>query len=232
MAIDSEDDLEDDRDDDDMESDSDSEASASSSTDSEGNVDDTDETLGISSGFNDQMEARTTAAGDPYVAHFSTPAPAPPQLDSLQSTKVVPHTTGSSCKVNTTPLFKSSVDVHMAGPLLDAWDAILTNHVTVAAPLNGKSPKKKQSNAHTRRAWEEFAAGPYQHVREVLARNWKSVNRSAMKRSSASSGEDNGSNRSARTEFSPLQLAMYPAIARYADVLISSETRQVSLSRR
>ncbi|KAL9179493.1 hypothetical protein ACHAXT_008783 [Thalassiosira profunda] len=144
---------------------------------------------------------------DPYDAHFSRPSL--PQLDSLQSSPLVPHT-GNGRKVDAS-LLDASTEVQLAGPILDMWDEIAGNGDGANNGQKGSlSTKKKEL---TRRAWEDFAAGPYQHVRQALTRNWKGCNRPALKR--AKKGDT----------FSPLQLALYPSIARYADVLVTSETR-------
>jgi len=231
MAIDSDDDL----DESDEDSSSESESDASSSEDSESDAEMQDSDDNESEGDNLQDKGSNGQSGpkaaDPYDAHFSKPML--PQLDSLQSTSLVPHT-GNNQKVSTKALLNSSVDVQMSGPILDCWDDTTNALENGASVQNGmKSPKKKQGN--TRKNWEALAAGPYQHVRQVLSRNWKSVNRSALKRSSAagdgaeeSNGSDEHAGGSVGKVFSSLQLAMYPAVSRYADVMISSETRQVS----
>mmetsp|Transcript_28698 Transcript_28698/g.60592 ORF Transcript_28698/g.60592 Transcript_28698/m.60592 type:complete len:961 (+) Transcript_28698:101-2983(+) len=231
MAVDSDDDDSDTDSDDETESDS----QASSSEESEDSDADNMENAsdeGDQTGLENQLETKIPSAEDPYEAHFSKPSL--PQLESLQSTQVqVVPLTGNNRKVSTTSLLNSSVDVQMSGPLLDAWDKIVTDVSSGGAIQNGKSPnkKKKQSNIQTKRAWESFASGPYQHVRQVLTRNWKTVNKSALKRRTSAGG---GGEEGAESDngivggkvFSSLQLAMYPAVARYADVLISSETRQ------
>mmetsp|Transcript_23035 Transcript_23035/g.49872 ORF Transcript_23035/g.49872 Transcript_23035/m.49872 type:complete len:880 (+) Transcript_23035:50-2689(+) len=212
MAVDSDDDA-DDSDEDSTESDNESESSEESGSDAEMKYSDEDEPAGESSSENKVVnnDQKAVVAEDPYEAHFSKPKL--PELDTLQSdTQIAPHT-GNNRKVLTASLLKSSMDVQMSGPLLDSWDKVMTN----ISGDNGKSPKKSKSNIHTKKAWEEYSAGPYQHVRQVLERNWKGVNKSALKRSSGG-GEGK--------VFSPLQSVMYPAISRYADVLISSETRQ------
>lgn len=212
MAVDSDsdDDVED-SDDNSSESDGESESSEQSEEDAGMNSSDEDDSGSVSKSKAANNHQKT-AAEDPYEAHFSKPTL--PQLDALSDARIVPHT-GNNRKVITAPLLNSAVDVQMSGPLLDSWDKVLTNSIGSDA---GKSPKKKQSNVNTKNAWEDCASGPYQHVRQVLERNWKGVNKSALKRSSSGGREGK--------VLSPLQTVMYPAIARYADVLISSETRQ------
>ena len=196
----------------------------------------------------------TTASEDPYEAHFSKPPL--PQLDSLPTIatsttsstqqQLVPHT-GNNRKVNTSSLLNSSMDIQMSGPLLDSWDECMNKHGGSSNSADGASSassakhKKKQSKSSTsevgkqvKKTWEEFAHGPYQHMRQVLTRNWKSVNKGALKRNSkrGSMADDTGVDVDEGDEngklFSSLQLSLYPAIARYADVMISAETRQVS----
>jgi len=231
MAVDSDDDDSDTDSDDETESDSQASSSEESEDSDAGNMENASDE-GDQTGLENQLETKIPSAEDPYEAHFSKPSL--PQLESLQSTQVqVVPLTGNNRKVSTTSLLNSSVDVQMSGPLLDAWDKIVTDVSSGGAIQNGKSPnkKKKQSNIQTKRAWESFASGPYQHVRQVLTRNWKTVNKSALKRRTSAGG---GGEEGAESDngivggkvFSSLQLAMYPAVARYADVLISSETRQ------
>lgn len=224
MVVDSHGDSDDSEDD----TESDSDASSSSDVSDDSDEDMEDESNGSSSEKEEEQpdsaketETKTAAAEDPYEAHFSKPALS--KLDSSQSTQVAPHT-GKLHKVTTASVLNSSVDVQMSGRLLNSWDSIVKN-VGGTVP-NGKTPKKKQSNLQTRKAWEEFATGPNQHVKQVLSRNWKNVNKSALKRSARGARKESESTGGVGKEFSALQLAMYPAMARYADVLISSETRQ------
>ncbi|KAL7510180.1 hypothetical protein ACHAXN_012507 [Cyclotella atomus] len=139
---------------------------------------------------------------DPFEAHFSK-APLP-QLDvsEIKKTKDLVALTQQIRKVNTSML-DSSLDVHLSGPLLDQWESI-----EEAMKMQSNGAKK----SHVRRAWEHFAKGPFGHAREILTRNWREVNKSYIR----------GDGR----VFSSLQLALYPAISRYADVLMTAETRQ------
>jgi hypothetical protein len=143
---------------------------------------------------------------DPFEAHFSKEPL--PQLDDgeKKKTKLVA-LTHHIRKVNTSMLH-SALDVHLSGPLLDQWTSI--EKATGLQSVNGEEAKK----CRVRRAWEYFAKGPYGHAREVLTRNWREVNQSYIR--------GNGDR-----VFSSLQLALYPAISRYADVLMTAETRQV-----
>ena len=101
------------------------------------------------------------------------------------------------------------MQVHLSGPILDSWKAL-----TSALPDKTKP----------RQVWKAFARGPQQHTRQILSRNWNSVNRSALKRSQRDKDENENDIR-----LSPLQQVLHPAISNYADVLISMESRQVSV---
>ena len=107
----------------------------------------------------------------------------------------------------------------MSGRLLDTWDsAPRSSTVANSSGRDGKSDEKKKNAIQTTKSWEAFSLGPYQFVRQVLTSNWKNVNKAALKHSK---------NVSKLNIFSPMQMAIYPAVARYADVLITSETHQV-----
>lgn len=146
---------------------------------------------------------------DPYEAHFSKSTLEQPE--SLQSS------TTKSRLVPTRPFLKSSLEVQISGRLLNTWECALTCIVDSSGGHPDKSSEKKMNGIQTKKAWEEFASGPYQYVRKALTSNWRSVNTSVWKHT------DNGS---IRNVFSALQMTMYPAVSRYADVLITSESRQ------
>lgn len=148
------------------------------------------------------------AAEDPYEAHFSQQPL--PQLDSTESTNLVPHL-GKSSKVNTSSLLSSSMQVHLSGPILDSWETL----------TGSKLPDKTKS----KQMWRAFAGWPQQHTRQVLSRNWNTVNRSALKRNKQRESSENEND----IRLSSLQQVIYPAMSRYADVLISMESRQVSI---
>ncbi|KAL7519036.1 hypothetical protein ACHAWX_003832 [Stephanocyclus meneghinianus] len=168
---------------------------------------------------------------DPYEAHFSKPPL--PQLDpsseklTSKQFQIVPLTENIR-KVDTTKL-SSSVEVQLSGPLLEIWECLenaISNKMGNVEVSIGRKLKKKDCLQKT---WEEFTRGPYRHAREVLTRNWREVNEMALKRGGKikSANEGNTSNDSdASKVFTSLQLVLYPAIARYADVLVTTETRQ------
>ncbi|KAL7549351.1 hypothetical protein ACHAWF_012623 [Thalassiosira exigua] len=145
-----------------------------------------------------------TSAEDPYDAHFSKPPL--PASDSASPAPVLR-------KVPATALIDASVDLRMCGPLLDAWESTSSD----ASKADGMARDGRPSGG-SRKAWEAFASGPHRHVRKALTRNWGRVNRSARRRSGGGGGKGG--------DFSPLQLALYPAVARYADVLVTTETRR------
>ena len=145
-------------------------------------------------------------AEDLYETHFSK-SPLPQLMDTTEHANLMKHLTKSS-KVNTTSVLSSSLQVHLSGPTLDSW-----NSITTAAP-NETKPKQ---------LWKAFAKGPQQHVRQVLSRNWNTVNRSALKRNQRERSENENS-----MSFSSLQQVLYPVISSYADILITNESRQVS----
>ena len=243
MDIDSDGDYSDSNSDDDDDDDDDSDSSeddASEESDAEldqqQSDDDTEEE---GSGTNTDIVVAT--AEDPYEQHFSRPPL--PQLDSLTTTSqqqkqqqlVVPHA-GNNRKVSTSSILKSSsIDVQISGPLLDTFDNIVTTRHNSSNSTdtnnNGKkSNKKKQSStsqataaAATKQSWNEFALGPYKHVRQVITRNWSHVNNNKSEKNKKNKmGDDD------KVIFTSLQTVLYPAISRYADVLICSENRQVS----
>mmetsp|Transcript_26454 Transcript_26454/g.63482 ORF Transcript_26454/g.63482 Transcript_26454/m.63482 type:complete len:892 (-) Transcript_26454:264-2939(-) len=233
IALDSDDDASD-SDEDSAESDSESnssEESKDSDAEMDGSGDDISEDEFSSKDeerqqevLDNQQKNSPSAVNDPYEAHFSKPPL--PQLDSLQSVQMVP-LTGNDRKVPTASITNSSVDVHMSGALLESWDLAMANSTCGdnTAPNNEKPPKKKQGNIHAKNVWGDFASAPYQHVREVLARNWKSFNKPVLKRSSMGT-EDEASDDGPGKLFSSFQSVMYPGLSRYADVLVTSESRQ------
>ena len=237
----------------DVDSDDDDDYSNSSSDDDDSEDDEIEESDAeldqqSDDDVNEEGVSGTVAtAEDPYEQHFSRPPL--PQLNSLTTSEstsqqqhqkqqqlVVPHT-GNNRKVSTSSILKSSsMDVQICGPLLDTFDNIVTSHNNNSITTNtnnSKSTKKKQSSASqasavaataTKKSWNEFALGPYQHVREVIARNWSTVNKDKSGKKKNNKGDDD------KVIFTSLQTVLYPAISRYADVLITSENRQVSIS--
>ena len=158
-----------------------------------------------------------STAVDPYEAHFSKSTME--QSESSQS-QAAPSNATQFRHVPTLPSLKSSLEVQMSGRLLDTWGSA-SRSSTVAnysSGREGKSDEKKQNAIQTTKSWEEFSLEPYQFVRQVLASNWKNLNKTALKHTK---------NGSKLNIFSPMQMAIYPAVARYADVLITSETHQV-----
>ena len=237
MDIDSDDDYSDsnsDDDDDDSDSEDDEIEESDAELDQQQSDDDNEEE---GSGTNTDIVVAT--AEDPYEQHFSRPPL--PQLDSLTASTtpssqqlVVPHT-GNNRKVSTSSILKSSsIDVQISGPLLNTFDNIVTRHNSNNNSTNTnnngkKSNKKKQSSASkattatAKQSWNEFALGPYKHVRQVITRNWSTVNKS-----NKSEKKKNKMGDDAKVIFTSLQTVLYPALSRYADVLICSENRQVS----
>ena len=210
LTAESDDDDDDDDDDDsivsnDNDSDDDTESVSSSSSHSQQSHSDSDDNMDMDDD-EDDVELPKGTVEDPYEAHFSKQPL--PQLDSKDNTKLMPHLSNSS-KVDTSSLLSSSVQVHLSGPILDSWKAL-----TSALPDKTKP----------RKVWRAFARGPQQHTRQILSRNWNSVNRSALKRGQRDKSENENDIR-----LSSLQQVLYPAISNYADVLISMESRQVSV---
>lgn len=155
----------------------------------------------------------SSLAQDPFETHFSKPPL--PQLDAQTKAQnrgvQLVALTQNSRKVNTS-ILNSSVDVHLSGPILDQWDSL-------ERAMEISDEKQPQERKYVRKLWEQFAKGPYDHAREVLTRNWKDVNKSFLRAKSSN-----------EKVFSSLQLALYPAVSRYADVLMTAETRQVRYS--
>lgn len=147
-----------------------------------------------SSGEDDSVDERdmqdalqSHAAGrDPYDKHFNEPFDRANEAIGKKSRRI-----------STTSMLSSSIDMQATGSLIEILE-------------NVESIEKKRSK--TRKAWEALSLGPYQHVRQVLTRNWAGVNHLKDNKLSV--------------PFSPLQLALYPAISSYADVMISSVTRR------
>jgi hypothetical protein len=188
-----------------------------------------------SSGIVVALTAATTDASspatcevDPYDAHFSRVVASSPnvgQSSSLDATAKsstnIPPSIVRSCQSSGT------MEISLSGRLLAAWE----DHARVAIADYG--------------TWEGFARGPYRHVRKVLSGNWDVVNKSLLTTSSPVRqrhrllqrqlpNQDVGPNVDdhLRDIMTPLQMAIYPAISRYADVLITSETRRVSARER
>ncbi len=160
---------------------------------------------------NDDTEMKSCVV-DPYEAHFSKSTLEQPE--SLQSST----SSTKSRLVPTRPFLNSSLEVQISGRLLNTWECALTCIVDSSGRRPEKSSEMKMNGIQTKKAWEEFALRPYQYVRKALTSNWRSVNTTVWKHT------DNGSKRNV---FSALQMTMYPAVSRYADVLITSESRQV-----
>ncbi len=155
------------------------------------------------------------AAADPYEAHFSKQPL--PQIDSTESNNNKSNNNltpliGKSVKVDTSSLLSSSMQVHLSGPLLDSWEALAVS-----------IPKKVKS----KHIWKAFTRGPQQHIRQVLGRNWNTFNQASLKRGHQRGGSNSEQQGENEIRFSPLQQVLYPALSRYADVMISMETRQV-----
>ena len=136
-------------------------------------------------GMKDALQAHV-AAKDPYDAHFNEPFDRANEPIGKKSQRI-----------STASMLSSSIDMQATGSLID----ILEN-------VEGDETKRSKS----RKAWEALAMGPYQHVRQVLSRNWADVNHIKDNKLSV--------------PFSPLQLALYPAISSYADAMISSVNRR------
>jgi len=182
--------------------DTESVSSASSSFSNQSHSDSDDDDMDMVAEEN--IDLPKGAAEDPYEAHFSKKPL--PQLDSTDNTNnLMPHLAKSS-KANTSSLLSSSMQVHLSGPILDSFET-----------LTGSLPDKTKP----KQMWKAFARGPQQHTRQVLSRNWNSVNRNALKRSQRARSENEND-----ISLSPLQQVLYPAISNYADVLISMESRQ------
>ena len=170
-----------------------------------------------------QTQVEIAPSGDPYEAHFSR-SPLPQlQSDTMDltqqqtQTNLVPHS-GNIRKVPT-QLSSSTVEVQLSGPLLDAFNDIATRH-NDAQNGNKLTLAKQNNTAQTKQVWDEFALGPYQHVRQVLSRNWTSVNNKSSKKKQKEGIKNNG------RVFTPLQSTIYPALSRYADVLLTNEAYQ------
>lgn len=158
-----------------------------------------------------QEDEMKPATADPYEAHFSksTLEQSPPG-----------HSNATQCCLSPSlPFLKPSLEMQMSGRLLKTWEDILSNIADSSSWRKTKSDENTQNVIQTKRAWEEFAVGPYQFVRQVLTSNWKNVNKAALKRRADRGNKWN--------VFSTMQMAMNPAVSRYADVLITSESRQV-----
>jgi hypothetical protein len=139
------------------------------------------------------------ASEDPYEAHFSK-APLP-QVDFTKNNhgKLLVPLTQHIKKVGFT---LSNVEVTLSGPLLETYESI-----------ENAVGKKEKSKSAIRKIWKVLAKGPFSHARTVLTRNWN--------------GDKDVSGDVVGQVFSSLQLGFYPAVARYADVLLTVETRQV-----
>ena len=147
-----------------------------------------------SSGEGDSVDERDikealqsqVAAKDPYDTHFDEPFDRANEPIGKKSQRI-----------STASMLSSSIDMQVTGPLIEILENVGSN---------------EKDRSKSRKAWKALSLGPYQHVRQVLTRNWAGVNHL----------KDN----KLKVPFSPLQLALYPALSSYADIMISSVTRR------
>ena len=101
-----------------------------------------------------------------------------------------------------------SLDVMLSGSVLDR--------------LKNNDGAGNSSNAA--RVFADASASHYTGMRKVLAKNWKRVNRKALRRKVDGGDGDEGKTGNEKKRFTALQSTLYPSLSSYADLHISAET--------
>jgi len=163
----------------------------------------------------DDEGADASRGEDGYAQHFSKP-PLPESEEAifkaiapLQKLRKVPCGTSH---------LDSSLDVTLSGSVLERLR---------------KSDSAGDSYSAAR-VFADASASHYVGVRKVLAKNWRGVNRKAIRRNIDGGDDDDDQNKvrlqltSARNKkiFTALQSTLYPSVSSYADLQISAETRE------
>lgn len=171
------------------------------------------------------MTSSATVAEDPYDVHFlgrprsieDSGLPSSPLQQTNGLTIVIP----ASALPRFDPQSSSLFEVCLSGRLQSAWE---------------KCVRDCRGLKFTD-AWMEFASGLYHYNRGVLNCNWE-ANALAGRRESRNKGSGGENVKDGCTlvagdkkrMMTSLQMTIYPAISRYADVLITSETHEVRKS--
>ena len=176
------------------------------------------------------LASSATVAEDPYDVHFLGKWPKCIENSGLSSSRLQ-STNGSIIPASALPRFDPSssslFEIFLSGRLQSAWE---------------KCVRDCRGLKFTD-AWMEFASGLYRYNRGVLKRNWEANAFSGLRESyhtnmvlNKGSGGENvedgctivGCDK--KRMMTSLQMTIYPAISRYADVLITSETHEVRKS--
>lgn len=171
------------------------------------------------------MTFSATVAEDPYDVHFLGKWTRSIEDSGLSSSRLQ-QTNGSTIVIPASALPRSLFEVCLSGRLQSAWEKCVRSY----------------RGLKFTDAWMEFASGLY-HNRGVLQRNWE-ANALAGRRESyhsnmvfnkGSGGEtvEDGCTSvggDKKRMMTSLQMTIYPAISRYADILITSETHEVRKS--
>eukprot|EP00978_Attheya_sp_CCMP212_P045246 scaffold339070_cov59-Attheya_sp.AAC.1 len=135
---------------------------------------------------------------DPFTSHFSKDL-LPEDQSALESE--IP----SVQKLSTisAPCLDTSFEMRLSGPSLDR-----------ASLFAGKP------NASLKSKWENLTMNHYRRIRKVLECNWAVYNKDVVSRS----GKEK--KKSLTCLMSPLQSTIYPTLATYGDVLLTTESRK------
>ena len=161
----------------------------------------------------DDEGAGASRGEDGYAQHFGK-APLPESEEAIAKA-IAPLQKLRKVPCGTSHL-DPSLDVMLSGSVLDR----LKND-------DGASDGDSSNNAA--RVFADASARHYNGMREVLAKNWRRVNRLALRRKIDGCDDDdqievktwNGKKR-----FTALQSTLYPSLSSYADLHISAETRE------
>lgn len=207
----------------DMDIDSDIETSSSSSSEDESDSESSSDDEESDNNMDEDEESSYDSTDptiemntheDPYESHFSK-RPLPEKgsstttittltqlekhqqkLRTLQYKKVVPIST-----------LHKSIEVQISGPLQATYNENTRARLQEAGVTEERG---------TDLSWNQLSLGPYNHVRQVLTRNWKSINTTKKNKKTLVGRQK---------IFTPYQTTLYTALARYSDVLLTNENR-------
>ncbi|KAI2496500.1 Utp25 [Fragilaria crotonensis] len=144
------------------------------------------------------FEEIDSETGDPFSAHFSREVL--PENEAALASRLI-----SAQQLST-----------LSTPALEE-----TLHFQLSKELSEKIAVKPLENAElSQDQWSKIASGLFHYNRQVLKQNWRKVNRSSFKRNTDSlvSLSKDG------IPLNGLQSVVYPALASYADVMVTAES--------
>jgi len=193
------------------EDESDSESSSSDEDESDNNNMNEDEESSYDS-TDPTVEMNTHE--DPYESHFSK-RPLPEKGSSTTAITTLTQLEKHQQKLRTLPYKKvvpistlhKSIEVQISGPLQATYNENTRARLQEAGVTEERG---------TDLSWNQLSLGPYNHVRQVLTRNWKSINTTKKNRKTLVGRQK---------IFTPYQTTVYTALARYSDVLLTNKNR-------